>query len=70
LVSKFEFDIAGFRDKVNALCENNVDFIDAVFSVASHLNIDNETLMSILKKDHELRARLSLSADKLNYFKK
>lgn len=67
--NKFEFDITQYRDNVNKLCESGVDFVDAILTVANDINIDIETLTPILKKDPEFKARLYMTAEKLNFFK-
>jgi len=65
-----DFDISGFRDKVNALCDNGVDFVDAILSIAEDKKIEIDILASILKKDPEFKARLYMAGEKLNYFRK
>ena len=68
--SKISFDIELFREKVNNLCENGVDFMDAILTIVDNEKLEIESLVPILKKDSEFKSRLFLSAEKLNFFKK
>ncbi len=68
--SKISFDIEEFRDKVNNLCENGTDFLDAILTIVHNENLEIESLVPLLKKDPELKSRLFLLAEKLNFLKK
>jgi len=68
--ANFEFNIEGFRNEVNALCDKDVDFLSAVLTVCERNDIELETISSIIKKDPELKSRMFLVAEKLNFLKK
>ena len=68
--NNFEFDIEGFKSQVNELCEKGVEFLDSVLTICEKNDIDLDTISPIIKKDPELKSRLFIIAENLNFIKK
>jgi UDP-glucose 6-dehydrogenase len=69
-MNNFEFDIENFKFKINALCEKNVDFMDALITICEKEGIEIDNIFPILKKDNEIKEKLFIHAEKLHFLKK
>jgi hypothetical protein len=66
---KIEFDIEGFKKKINHLMDKNIDLLDAIITIADRENIELETLILVLKKDQELKGKLEKIGNNLRMLK-
>ena len=66
---KFAFDSAKFNYEIDKMCNNNVDYIDAVVTWCERNNVDVEVLAGVIKKDPVIKSKLQADAENLNFLK-
>jgi hypothetical protein len=66
---KVSFDIVKFNHDVDKMCNNNVQYIDAVVTWCTRNNLDIEVVAAVIKKDPVIKAKLRADAENLNFIK-
>ena len=66
---KVSFDIVKFNHDVDKMCNNNVEYIDAVVTWCNKNNLDIEVVAGAIKKDPVIKAKLQADAENLNFIK-
>ena len=70
MIQTIEFDLEAFKVEVNNLCEKGIGLLDSILTICEKNGIDIETISPLIKKDPELKSRVFVEAEKLNYIKK
>jgi len=63
------FDVNKFNHDVDKMCNNSVDYIDAVITWCERNNVDVEAIANIIKKDPVIKSKLQADAENLNFLK-
>jgi hypothetical protein len=70
MIEQFEFDVIKFQKEVDEIVCDDISYMDSILHWCEKNNIEIETLVPIIKKDPNIKAKLFEYAEKNNFIKK